>query len=289
MLSTEQLQQYQQNGYVVIPHFLDAAQCLALKSRAEHLVQDWVVTQEAQAMAHDQNAVFSTKDNARSNNHFFLDSAETIRCFFEEDAMDAAGNWVQSPDQCINKIGHALHELDPIFQAMSHDVRLGTIAGQLGLNAPVIRQSMYIFKQPRIGGVVNWHQDATFFFTTPQTVVTFWFAIEDATLENGCLWVEPKGHQGPLREVFKRDGDNTEMVTLDNTAWPDDKSGLPVPVPAGTLLCFQGRLPHYSAPNRSPVSRQAFTLHVTDNTAVYASENWLQTRDLPLRGFDVGA
>ena len=55
---------------------------------------------------------------------------------------------------------------------------------------------------------------------------------------------------------------------------------------AGALVVFHGRLPHYSAPNRSAVSRHAYTLHVVDASAAYAPENWLQ-RDgaLPVRGF----
>jgi hypothetical protein len=50
-------------------------------------------------------------------------------------------------------------------------------------------QSMYIFKQPRIGGPVDAHQDSTFLYTTPQSVTGFWWAVEDATLNNGCLYV----------------------------------------------------------------------------------------------------
>ena len=71
---------------------------------------------------------------------------------------------------------------------------------------PVVLQSMYIFKQPSIGGEVGCHQDATFLYTDPITVTGFWFALEDATLENGCLWAAPGGHRGPLRQLFKRTG-----------------------------------------------------------------------------------
>jgi len=286
MMTADDISRYQQDGFVVIPQFLSTEQCEALKMRAEHVVEKWVVSDQAMKLAQDQSAVFTTENNDRTNNHFFLDSAENIRCFFEEGALDSEGKFVQEPEQCINKIGHALHELDPVFEAMSHDARLGVIAHQLGMAEPVIRQSMYIFKQPRIGGEIHWHQDATFFFTTPQSVVTYWFAIEDATLENGCLWVEPKGHQGPLREVFKRTGDATDMESLDRMPWPTDVGGEPMPVKAGTLICFDGLLPHYSAPNRSSRSRQAYTLHVTDNAAAYSEHNWIQTRELPLRGFN---
>jgi len=145
---------------------------------------------------------------------------------------------------------------------------------------------MYIFKQPNIGGEVNWHQDAIFFFTTPQSIITLWFAIEDATIENGCLWVEPAGHLGPLRERFNLDVTQTTMANLDETPWPTEHNGQNVEVKVGSLVVFQGRLPHYSAPNHSSKSRQASTLHVTDAESEYAPETWLQANTLALTGFN---
>jgi phytanoyl-CoA hydroxylase len=49
-----------------------------------------------------------------------------------------------------------------------------------------------------------------------------------------------------------------------------------VEVPAGTLVCLHGLLPHYSAPNRSAVSRQAYTLHTVDAASQWSPANWLQ-------------
>lgn len=278
MLCQEQIDQYHQEGFLVLDQIISTETLMEIKSRAAEIVEQWEPNTEP--------AIFTTNDNNRSGDHYFLQSAERVSCFFEEEAFDKQGNLVNDKSLCINKIGHGLHELDPVFKAFSHLPVLGVIAQELGIKEPQIRQSMYIFKQPKIGGVVNWHQDATFFYTTPQTVVTFWFAIEDANLSNGCLWVEPKGHLGPLRERFNRDGDNVSMITLDNTPWPDEKSGEPVAVKAGSLVIFHGLLPHYSAPNRSSQSRQAYTIHVTDGKAKYAKENWLQTKSLPLRGFN---
>ncbi|TBR44891.1 phytanoyl-CoA dioxygenase family protein [Marinomonas agarivorans] len=277
MLTDEQKQQYRQQGYLLLENVCSSELLAAVKERAAHIVNTW---QDS-----DSSHIFTTKDNDRSGNDFFLDSAEEIRCFFEEEAFDEQGNFVQDRALCINKIGHALHELDPVFEAFSHRPILGEIAQDIGLLEPQIRQSMYIYKQPRIGGEVKWHQDASFFFTTPQSVVTYWFAIEDATLENGCLWVEPKGHNGALRERFNRSGSDTTMESLDNTPWPTE-TGIAVPVKAGSLVVFHGHLPHYSAPNRSSKSRQAYTLHVTDARTEYATENWLQSEKLPLRGFN---
>ncbi|MDP2575234.1 phytanoyl-CoA dioxygenase family protein [Vibrio penaeicida] len=278
MLSQQQVLQYHEQGYLVLDQMIPVETLNELKQRAAKIVDEW--------KPDITTSIFTTNDNDRTGDSYFLDSAEKVRCFFEEEAFDKNGQLIEQKALCINKIGHALHELDPVFREFSHLPVLGDIANDIGVDEPEIRQSMYIFKQPKIGGVVNWHQDATFFFTTPQSVVTYWFAIEDSTLENGCLWVEPIGHTGPLRERFNRDGDNIEMVKLDETPWPTEKSGIPVEVKAGSLVIFQGLLPHYSAPNRSAKSRQAFTLHVTDGSTRYAKENWLQTILLPLRGFD---
>lgn len=278
MLSAEQIQHYEEQGFIVLNEIFPLDEIAAVKNRAGEFVDQWAEEGEAH--------VFTTNDNDRSDDSYFLESAEQIKCFFEEDAFNDQGALVQDRRLCINKIGHALHELDPVFSRFSHQKMLGDILHDLGMQTPEIRQSMYIFKQPNIGGVINWHQDASFFYTTPQSVITLWFAMEDATLENGCLWVEPKGHTGPLRERFNLDGKQTTMVSLDDTPWPTEDSGQFVEVKAGSLIIFHGKLPHYSAPNRSAKSRQAYTLHVTDGTSEYAKENWLQAKALPLRGFE---
>jgi phytanoyl-CoA hydroxylase len=177
-----------------------------------------------------------------------------------------------------------------VFNSFSRGPAMAQLAADLGLQQSQIWQSMYIFKQPGIGGEVRWHQDATFFDTAPMTVTTFWFALEDANVSNGCLWVEPGGHRGPLRERFVKTGDGPQAAAsiekLDTTPWPDDSTAVPVEVAAGTLVVFHGLLPHYSAPNRSPASRHAYTLHATDGRSVYSARNWLQRgAALPVRGF----
>ena len=118
-------------------------------------------------------------------------------------------------------------------------------------------------------------------------MVGFWFALEEATRDNGCLWVAPGGHRGPLRERYvKRDDGTLEMQALDATPWPSGVATRALEVPAGTLVVFDGLLPHASAPNRSAVSRMAYTLHAVDAAASWSLRNWLQrTQDFPARGF----
>ncbi|WP_338766408.1 phytanoyl-CoA dioxygenase family protein [Massilia sp. METH4] len=278
MLSAAQKKQYQRDGFLVIPGFKSLEEIAALRAGAARIVDAF-----DPAVA---SGIFTTKDQEKKADEYFLRSDNAIRCFFEEEAFGPDGQLRQAKELSINKIGHAMHDLDPTFRAFSADARLQQVAHDLGLEQPQVWQSMYIFKQPGIGGEVRWHQDATYFETDPISVTTFWFALEDATLENGCLWAEPGGHRTPLRERFVRSGDDIGVEKLDSTPWPDDSTAVPLECKAGALVCFHGLLPHYSAPNRSPVSRHAYTLHVTDGRTVYSPRNWIQRDEaFPVRGF----
>ncbi len=281
MLTDAQKAQYQQEGYLVLPGFKSATDIAVLRTRAAQIVDAFDPSQNM--------AIFTTKEQGRHVDDYFMGSADTVRCFFEEEAFGTDGQLKQDKSLSINKIGHAMHDLDPVFNSFSRGPAMAQLALDLGLAQSQIWQSMYIFKQPGIGGEVRWHQDATFFDTTPMTVTTFWFALEDANQSNGCLWVEPGGHRGPLRERFVKTGDGAQAAAsiekLDATPWPNDSTAVPVEVSAATLVVFHGLLPHYSAPNRSPVSRHAYTLHATDGRSVYSARNWLQRPSLPVRGF----
>ena len=274
---------YADQGFLVIPGFKSAADIAALRERALQIVDAFDPG--------EQRPVFTTEEQQRHVDDYFIDSGDQVRCFFEEEAFDADGKLRVDKALAINKIGHAMHDLDPVFSAFSKGEALRSTAAALGLARPQVWQSMFIFKQPGIGGEVRWHQDASFFESDPLTVTTFWFALEDATLQNGCLWTEPGGHvgkRGVLRERFVREGRKAWMEQIDPTPWPaaDSAEAIPLEVEAGALVVFHGLLPHYSAANRSAKSRHAYTLHVTDGASTYSPRNWLQRGSaLPVNGF----
>jgi phytanoyl-CoA hydroxylase len=277
MLTPEQRARYEHEGFLVLPGFKSPDEIATVRERAHALVQAF----EPDA----RSGVFSTRDPSVTADAALLASAEAVHCFFEEEAFDAQGRLVVPKARAINKIGHALHDRDPVLERFSHGPALAALAADLGLARPQVWQSQLIFKQPAIGGEVRWHQDATYFLSDPITVTTFWFALEDAAADNGCLWAQPGGHRGPLREVFRREDGRLRLETLDATPWPTQAEAVPLPCEAGTLIVFHGLLPHYSAPNRSPRSRLAYTLHVTDAGSVYAPGNWLQRSEgFPVRG-----
>lgn len=269
MLSQEQKNKYAQQGYLVLPELFSLQQMALLKQAANTIVDEFDPA--------STRSVFSTKTADTNRDYYFLDSGDKVRCFFEEEAFSNSGELQQEKALSINKIGHALHALHPEFKAFSQASIIAQIAQDLGQTAPEIRQSMYIFKQPKIGGEIRWHQDATYFYSTPMSVITFWFAIEDATLENGCLQVDKNGANFPLKEQFKRfENDDTQLENIVDIPWPDNDNALALPVKAGSLVVFNGVLPHFSEANRSHKSRHAFTLHITCANTEYHKQNWLQ-------------
>jgi phytanoyl-CoA hydroxylase len=277
-LTGEQLAGYERDGFLLIENFKSAEECKALRQRAAELVSDFDPAGVV--------SIFSTREQTRTSDDYFLESGDQIRFFFEEKAFLPDGALRQPKERSINKIGHALHDLDTVFEQFSRTPELAQLAADLGFRRPLLLQSMYIFKQPNIGGEVTCHQDSTFLYTEPQTVVGLWFALEDATLENGCLWAIPGGHRLGLKKRFMRaPGGGTQFIDFDETPWPLERL-VPLEVSEGSLIVLDGLLPHMSYANLSPHSRQAYTLHLMESDCRYDAANWLQRPSgLPLRGF----
>ncbi len=281
LLQQAEVDSYERDGFLMIEGFVGREACAELMQRAKGIVEAF------DPAAH--RSVFTTKEQTRTSDEWFLGSGSDVRCFLEEEAVDAEGNLLRDKSGSVNKIGHALHDLDPTFNAFSRNRDLASVASDIGLVEAKLLQSMYIFKNPLIGGEVTCHQDATFLYTNPVTVTGFWFAIEDATVENGCLWAVPGGHRTELRKRFVRnDADDDAAGTSFEVYGPDitDEGAVPLEAPAGTLVVLHGLLPHLSGPNRSPKRRDAYSLHVIEGEADYPRENWLhRSSELPLSGF----
>lgn len=268
-LSSDQLQSFHSQGFLVVESFATAEEIDGLRRRMDQLFEDFDCASTA--------SIFSTKNQQHTTDNYFFDSAEKVSFFFEEKAFDDDGNLKQPKQQSINKVGHALHEIDPVFNKFSCSDKLSSILKSLDYKRPVIIQSMYIFKQPGIGGEVVPHQDNSFLYTDPTTCTGLWLALEDATIVNGCLWAIPGSHEKGLVRRFIRD---EEGVHFDRPSPSyDQKDFVSIEVKAGSLVVIHGDLIHQSFENQSSKSRHAYSLHVVDTDGCqWAPDNWIKRK-----------
>ncbi|KAK1760549.1 hypothetical protein QBC47DRAFT_427833 [Echria macrotheca] len=307
MLTPDQIATFHREGYLIIPNALSKSTVSSLLSETTRLLS--TLDLSTHPLTRFRTGGSSGKDHV--GDAYFLTSGDKIRFFFEEDAFSPSGQLQYPIPRAINKIGHFLHGLSPPFASLlspddQNEVRPAEVARDLGFKDPRVLQSMVIMKQPEIGGAVPPHQDSTFLYTDPPSAVGFWYALEDATRENGCLSFLGGSHLwAPVgkRLVRGEEGDNgTVMVDNQGARFPRDTEGeggckygeregrkgqeeggeegeyVMAEVEAGSLVLIHGNLLHKSERNTSEKGRIIYTFHVIEGADgwEYDGRNWLQ-------------
>lgn len=129
-LTPEQILRYERDGFLVLADFVDDPAGDLLRVRAEELVRDF----DPQGVI----SIFSTHEQTRTSDDYFLESGDKIRFFFEENAFLPDGSLRQTKEQSINKIGHALHDLDPDFDRFSRTSEIEQLVSDLGIDDPLL-------------------------------------------------------------------------------------------------------------------------------------------------------
>ena len=140
---TEMRVAFAEDGYLICDGFATTKECAEMIAQVDKLIAAFDETAD--------QVVFSASVQSHAATDYFMDSASQISCFLEAGAVDEAGCLIKPKMQAVNKIGHALHDLDPVFSRFSRQDKCADMVRLLGLNNPLLLQSMVICKQPFIG------------------------------------------------------------------------------------------------------------------------------------------
>lgn len=144
---------------------------------------------------------------------------------------------------------HFPHKLSPVMRAaLAHPAIVDALTGVIGPNVKCMQSMLFIKSAGKPGQA--WHQDEDFIPTRDRSLTGGWIALDDATIENGCLWVIPGSHKPgvlwPMRIQNDRDFDCAD----ESYGFPyRDEDAVPVEVKAGAIVFFNGYLLHRSLPN----------------------------------------
>ncbi len=275
MINQTDLLSYKEQGYLLIPNFISVDESRILRERAAALVEAFDPMSDPRCGWNADSAINHVSEE------YFTESLNKASIFFESSTMTSDAKLLRDKMSSVVKIGHAMHICDPIFQSFTHSLKIKKLMHTLGYKKPLIAQSRYFFKLPGVKGHVHPHQDSTVVYTEPLSCCALWIALEDATIENGCLWIIPSSHhKGLLARVISAPEApySRKLVKLAKIPSSDDPSFIPLEVKSGTAILMSGELIHQSKTNKSNFSRQAYALHFLegDITHTYAQDNWLK-------------
>jgi ectoine hydroxylase-related dioxygenase (phytanoyl-CoA dioxygenase family) len=291
MLSRTQIEKYDNDGYLVLENFFTSTQCENLSKEVNKIIGDTLATEDA-----DKIPVFPSFKDLKTISHedmnYFLGSANRVRLFMKKKYQPQRGsNQVKVAEirANANKIGHALHALNPLFKEATFSQNSKNIVKSLNYKKPIVCQSVYVLKSEFSSPDAPGHQDSTFVHVEPDTLIGLWVAIEETTEENGCLKVIPGSHKDGVQRKFIVGLNNKSEKVACYTADPvnyDQNRWISVPVKAGSAILLNGAVVHKSTSNKSPVSRDVYAFHVYDaDKSTFSKDNWMNYSDdtfLPL-------
>jgi len=174
---------------------------------------------------------------------------------------------VDHPGDAVRKL-EGLVENDDLFQKLGlHDNIVGIVEQILGPDLKMFRNALLLKPPGGVGSAKGMHQDSPYWPIQPMDLCSCWFAIDDATVENGCMGVLPAWHtKGALPHIHVTD----DFVI--NPKFYDMNKMVMAPLKAGGGLFFHSLVPHYTAPNTSKQWRRAIALSYMRSTSQYAAD-----------------
>jgi phytanoyl-CoA hydroxylase len=175
-----------------------------------------------------------------------------------EVADGASDNEVLAGVLCI----HMAHKISPVMlRHLAHPVIAKALTLCISPNVKSMQSMLFIKASGKPGQA--WHQDELYIPTRDRSLCGGWMALDDATVENGCLWVIPGSHRtGVLWPQFPHDDKRFDCAWMSYKFPFTAEDAVPVEVPAGAIVFFNGYLLHMSLPNtRTAGFRRALVNH----------------------------
>ena len=246
-LDAAHLAQYEELGFVAFENVLTAAEVEAARTALTEITQN-LLRDAAQGRAEvKQPAPGATRNYAGLR---VMKPGSGFGIHFEA-GLEPLSMTPAEAELKFRKL-HGYHQEHPAFVALVDHPRIkGFISRFIGQEV-LLKGDMALSKPPFIGSEKPWHQDNAYFDWLPlECIGTAWIALDDATVDNGCMHVLPRGHRlGALKHHH----------TIDCEILPDRferSEALPIELKAGGAMFFSAMLPHQTPPNRSSHRRRA--------------------------------
>jgi len=234
-ITKDQIEFYQQNGYIIIEDFLSPEELNIWRNAVEAALTD----RKGQKMP-GKVATINEDDGINNDAEYFS------KVF----------------DQLIN-----LWQTNEAVKELMIDERIGKMAAELaGVDGIRIWHDQALFKKPW-ANPTSWHLDTPFWSFTDRRALSIWVALDDATLENGCLFFIPESHQ---KTSFENPGIGKNMDSIFEI-YPEfkTKGSIAAPMKAGSCSFHNGLTIHGAHANMTPGSRRAMTCAYMPDGNVY--------------------
>lgn len=162
---------------------------------------------------------------------------------------------------------HQPHSISPVMEKYVRHPRICGVLSQITAahlpdwdGSVKCMQSMLFIKPPTFQGQA-WHQDEIYIPTRDRSLIGAWIALDDATIENGCLWIVPGSHRTGYLYPQRSHNNPDEFDFARESHGFDESAEVPVEVKAGAVVFFNGYLLHRSRKNRSQIYRRVLVNH----------------------------
>ena len=240
------LNRFGRDGVLVVPDLREEAEIATLCARAE-----WAASGNAEHVSPERRQVEPRAARGEQRVENYADS--------------------------LRKMSHIAF-CDEVFAAHARNQKvLDVVEALLGPDLKLYQDQLFM-KPPRVGSRQAYHQDAPHgFHIDPPDMVTCWTALDDATIENGCLWMLPGSHRYGYM-------DRDEWQSYEERALAGDlPAEQPIELKAGDCSFHHGLILHSSHPNRSDRRRRGYATHYVSARCRYTG-NSAQNDALLVRG-----